>query len=182
ERQFTLCPPGRLYGDFYVLAERREEIHKALHRESSRLPAHQRGNVGLLNAQYLAGPRLGQAAILNQPVNSQGELGFELFPLRMGEAEISKDVPTPPFDEDSLLLLHLSFAFPGDRVPPPRDAAGSIRFPFEALRCLSSTSFERRAGHKSRPGNGQYRPPGKCFRHLAPQSPKQFVPQNLGVL
>jgi hypothetical protein len=112
-----MLPTGRFYRDFNVLAERGEEVHEALHREGSRLSTHQCRDVGLLNAQYLAGPGLGKAAVLNQPVNSQGELGFDLLSFGVGKAKVSTDVATPPFDEDSLLLFRLSSAFLDDPVP-----------------------------------------------------------------
>lgn len=110
-RKLALLPSSWSYRDFDILAERREEAQQALHREGSGLPAHQRRYMGLLNAQDLAGRRLGEAAVLDQPVDSQGELGFELLPFRVAEAQVAKDV------------------------------AGSTRSPFEVSRRPSSTSF-----------------------------------------
>jgi len=69
--------------------------------------------VGLLNAQSLASFCLGKAAVFNQAVDLQCELGFELLTLGVGEAEVSKDVAATPLDDDSPLFmtLHLSSAF-----------------------------------------------------------------------
>jgi len=50
QRHHTLLSAGRLDGDFNVLAEGCEKVHKALDREVAGLPAHEAGNVGLLDA------------------------------------------------------------------------------------------------------------------------------------
>jgi len=111
EGHFAMLPAGRPYSDFNVLAQGREKVHKTLDREVARLPAHQAGNMGLFDAQYLASRRLGEIAVFDKPVDLQCEAGLELLTFRVREAEVSKNVATPLFDPDFAILLNLSSAF-----------------------------------------------------------------------
>jgi len=79
-------------GDLHVLAEGCEELHEASDREVSRAVAHQQRNLGLLHSEDFGDLHLCHAAILEDGINLQGELGLEEFLLRIGKAEVCEDV------------------------------------------------------------------------------------------
>jgi hypothetical protein len=118
-----MVPAGRLDGDFNVLAEGGEKVHKALDRKVAGLPAHETGNVGLLDTEDLSRLRLGEAAFFDQAVDFERKSSFEVLPFRIGEAEVAKDVAAALFHSDSGILLHLSSAFLCNPVRPLRGAA-----------------------------------------------------------
>lgn len=86
QRHFTMFPARRPHGDLNVLSERDEKVHKALDRKIAGLAAHQGRYARLLDAQYLASPRLREAAMFDNPVKLQREPRFELLAFGVGEA------------------------------------------------------------------------------------------------
>ena len=81
------------YGNLHVLPERGEKIHEPFDREGAGAVAHQRGHVGLLDAEDLSGFRLGKAALVDEPINLQCQPGFQEFLFWMGKAEVGEDIP-----------------------------------------------------------------------------------------
>lgn len=56
---------GRPYGDFNVLSEHSEEIHKPLNGKRSGLSSHECGDMRLLDSKDIACLRLRQATLLD---------------------------------------------------------------------------------------------------------------------
>lgn len=112
---------GRPHRDFNILPKGGQKVHQALDGEVARLPAHQTGNVRLLDAQYRAGRGLRESSILDKPIDFEREAGLELFALGIRKAEVGKDVAATLFDSD-LVLLHLSSAFLRSPALPRRAA------------------------------------------------------------
>jgi len=102
---------GRPHRDFDILPKGGQEVHQALDGEVAGSPAHQTGNVRLLDAQNRASLGLCESTVFDKPVDLQREAGLELFALRVGKAEVGKDVAATLLDPDSVVLLHLSSAF-----------------------------------------------------------------------
>ena len=99
---------SRSYGDLNILTKRSEKVHKALDGKGPGLAPHEAGNVRLLYPQYLAGLCLSKLAVIDEPVDLQREARFELLTLRVGKAEIAKNITATLFDSNSG-FLHLSF-------------------------------------------------------------------------
>jgi len=108
---------GGADGDLDVLAEGGEELHEAADAEVSGTIAHEEGDLGLLDAEDFGDFDLGQAAVLEDGIDLQGELGFEELLFGIGEAEIGEDVAAALGDASDALLglfyfgFHFSFAF-----------------------------------------------------------------------
>jgi hypothetical protein len=69
---------SRSYDDLNVLPKNSEKVHEPLHGKGAGLASHERGNVGLLDPQYLAGRCLSKPAVFDKPVNLQRQSRFEL--------------------------------------------------------------------------------------------------------
>ena len=115
---------SRLHGDFDVLAKSGEKIHEAFDGEGASAIAHQGRDVRLFDAEDLASFGLLEAALFDEAVNLESELGFQEFLLRMGETEVGKNVSGAFFHPDwfSCSGSHVSSAFPcGGVGPQPGD-------------------------------------------------------------
>ena len=84
EGDFALFFAGGLDGDLDVLAEGGEKVHEALDGKGTGAVAHQGRDVGLLDAEDLAGLCLLEAAIFDEAKNLKRELGFQELLFRMG--------------------------------------------------------------------------------------------------
>jgi hypothetical protein len=93
---YRYCPmrfARRPDGNLDILAESGEEIHKPFHRKRSRTIAHERRNMRLLDAENLSGFGLRDTALPDQPVDLQRQLRLQQFLLRIGQAEVGKNIP-----------------------------------------------------------------------------------------
>ena len=124
-----LLPCGP-YADFYVLSEGSKKFHEALDRKGARAIAHQSRHVRLPDAQDFPRLRLLQAALLDQPVNLQRQLGFQQFLLGVGKAEVGKNISATSLEvwfsyRDGLFgsTGHSSSAF-RDAIDRPQPGAG----------------------------------------------------------
>ena len=79
------------------MPERNQEVHKPLNRKISGTVAHQRRNMGLLDAQYGPSLRLREMAVLDDSVDLQGKMRLELLALRIGETDVGEDVAAALF-------------------------------------------------------------------------------------
>src|SRR5262249_16207931 len=113
-RHLSMRLPCRLYRDFHVLPESREKLGQTSDRKIAGTVAHERGDMGVLDAQDLAGLGLCQATCCDQFVDLQSQAGLEQLLLRIRQSEIGKDVAAARFCPDSGLLAHLNSAFPYD--------------------------------------------------------------------
>jgi hypothetical protein len=103
--------PGGADGDFDVLAEGGEEFHEAADAEVAGAVAHKQGDLGLLNAENFGEFDLGQAAVLEDGIDLQGELGFEQLLLGIGETEVGEDVAAAFCYARGALFCFLCFSF-----------------------------------------------------------------------
>lgn len=92
---------GRPHADFHILPKGREKVHKTLDGESAGPIAHQRRNVGLLDAEDLPSFDLSQIAILDEEVDLKREPCLQEFLLGMGKTQIREHVPTALFYLDA---------------------------------------------------------------------------------
>lgn len=83
---------GGADGDLDVLAEGGEEFHEAADAEVAGAVAHEEGDLGLLDAKNCGDFDLGQAAVFEDGIDLQGELGFEQFLFGIGKVEVGEDV------------------------------------------------------------------------------------------
>jgi hypothetical protein len=79
-------------GDFNVVAQSREELDEASNREVSRAVAHQQRDLRLLHAEDFGDFDLCHAAVLEDGIDLQGEVGLEEFLLGIGKAKVCEDV------------------------------------------------------------------------------------------
>lgn len=110
DRHLACRLPGRLDSDLHVLSERRQEFHQPPNREIAGAVAHQRGHVRLLDAQNLAGMRLGEAARLDDLVDLQRQLALSNSCSGFGRSRSAKKLPLPTSAR--------ALAFLGMLVPP----------------------------------------------------------------
>ena len=80
---FAVLLPRGPDDNLNVLSERGEELHEALDGKGSGAVAHQCGNVRLPYTENLSRFRLLEAALLDEAVDLEGELGLQEFLLRM---------------------------------------------------------------------------------------------------
>lgn len=108
--------------DLHVSPECGQKIHQTLDRKRSGPVAHEQRNMRLFDAQQFASFGLGDAALLDQLVDFERELGLQQFLLRVGQAEIGENIVAAPLNThplrrrfsytSSLLSFHrVSFAF-----------------------------------------------------------------------
>ena len=83
---------GGADGDFDVLTQSREKFHEASNGKVTRAVPHQQGDLGLLHAENFGDLDLCHAAALEDGIDLQGELCLEQLLLRIGKAEVCKDV------------------------------------------------------------------------------------------
>lgn len=112
---FLACGPD---GNLHVLTQGGEKIHEALDGEGAGPIAHQGGNPGLLDSEYLPSLCLSEATLFNEPVNLEREACFQEFLFGMGKPEIGEDVSAALFRLHRLFRGHLSSAFLGGDVRP----------------------------------------------------------------
>ena len=111
-------------GDFNILAQSRKELHEASNREITRAVSHQQRHLGLLDAEDFGDLNLCHAAVLEDGIDLQGELGLEQLLLGIGKAKVSKDVPAAlGYAGNSATSFfgfasHFSSAFLDNRVRP----------------------------------------------------------------
>lgn len=111
-------------GDFNILAQSRKELHEASNREITRAVSHQQRHLGLLDAEDFGDPDLCHAAVLEDGIDLQGQLGLEQLLLGIGKAKVSKDVPAAfGYAGNSATSFfgfasHFSSAFLDNRVRP----------------------------------------------------------------
>ena len=90
------------YGDLHVLPKGGKKVHETLDGEGAGAVSHQCRDVGLLEAENLPGLGLGEAALLDDPVNLQRESRFQELLFRMGKAEVGEDIPAALFCPDDV--------------------------------------------------------------------------------
>ena len=91
---------GRPHGNFNILAEGGQKIHEPLDGEVAGLPAHETGNMRLLDAQNRASLCLREFPLLDQPVDLERKTGLELLPFRVWKTEVGKDIAAALLDSD----------------------------------------------------------------------------------
>ena len=107
--QLALPLSRRTHRDPNVLPEGGQEPHQPLDGEGTGPSAHERGDVGLPDPEDLAGLGLREAALPDEAVDLQRQIGLELLALGMGESEITEDVAAALLHADSTAgLVHLS--------------------------------------------------------------------------
>jgi len=90
--QRSVLLPCGAESDLDVLTEGRKEFHEASHGEAAGAVSHQQGNLRLLHAEDPGNLGLGLAAALEDSMDLQGELSLEQLLLRIGEAQVGKDI------------------------------------------------------------------------------------------
>lgn len=80
------------YGDLDVLPEHGKELHQSANRETARPATHQVGNVRLFHPEEFTGLGLRSTAHLYGAIDLQGQIGLDLFLLRVRKIEIGEDV------------------------------------------------------------------------------------------
>ena len=92
DRECAVFFAGGPDGDFNVLTQSGEEFHEASNRKIARTVPHQQGNLRLLHAEDFGDLRLRHAAVLEERIDLQRELGLEQFLFRIGKAKVRKYV------------------------------------------------------------------------------------------
>lgn len=113
-----MFPAGRPDGDFNVLTQGDEELHKASDGKVARAVPHQQGDLRLLHTENSGNLGLLHAAALKNGMDLQGELRLEQFLFRIGKTKVCKNVSTScGYANNSVACLfgfgfHFSSAFP----------------------------------------------------------------------
>src|SRR6202795_1525536 len=79
-------------GDFNVMGQSREELHKASNGEVACAIPHQQRDLRLLHAEDFGDLDLGHAAVLEDRIDLQGELCLEELLFGIGKAKVCEDV------------------------------------------------------------------------------------------
>lgn len=98
-------------GDFNVLTQSREKFHEASDGEVTRAVSHQQGDLRLLYAEDFGDLDLCHAAPLEDSIDLEGELRLEQLLLRIGKAEVCKDVSAAVGYTGNAVVCFLGFGF-----------------------------------------------------------------------
>jgi len=105
--QLALPLPRRAHCDLNVLPEGGQKLHQPLDGEGAGPSAHERGDVWLPDPEDLPGLGLREAALPDEAVDLQRQIGLELLALGMGESEIAEDVAAALLHANSTVgLVH----------------------------------------------------------------------------
>lgn len=119
---------GRPDADFHISTQGCEKFHQAPNRKIARSVPHQQRNLRLLHAKNFGDLCLCHAAVLENRIDLQRELGLKQLLLRTGKPKVSKYVSTAfGYSGNSTASLfgfpfHFSSAFLDSRVRPQRAA------------------------------------------------------------
>lgn len=155
------------YGDLHILSKGGKKIHETLDGEGAGAVSHQGRDVGLLEAENLPSLGLGEAALLDDPLNLQRESRLQKLLFRMGKAEVGEHIPA------ALFALILFFVFVAMLVLPfsvetfglSQTAADEVHVPLGRGRYPSSISSGRRAERRPPPRSGPCKPLATCRPH-----------------
>src|ERR1035437_2410308 len=83
--------------DVHVASKCTEEADQPLDGEAGELASHQGRHLGLIDTQHLGGLGLSEGALFDETVDLEGELCFGVRLLRLGYADVGKDVAAADF-------------------------------------------------------------------------------------